>query len=187
MRHFIKVILFKLKQYKNIKQLSKVKNVNIQKPFNIPDIENIQFCEDIYIGPESYIMSKGGVKIGSNVIMGPRVTIWTENHNFKSSKMVPYDEYDIPKPVSIGDNVWIGLGSQICPGAKIGDGVVIGMGSVVRGEVPPLAIVFGNPAQIIGYRDEKMYKTIIDNDGIYLKIRRKQGIKRITIECQNYN
>lgn len=71
MIRFMKVILFKLKQHKMIKQLSSTKNVDIKKPFNITDLENIQFSKYIYIGPESYIMSKGGVKLGRNVILEP--------------------------------------------------------------------------------------------------------------------
>lgn len=173
-----KLVSFKIKQHIDINKLSKYKNVNIQKPFNIPALDKIDFKEYVYIGPESYIMSKGGIKIGNNVIIGPRVTMWTENHNFNSSKMIPYDEYDIPKPIIIEDNVWIGLGCQICPGAIIGQGAIIGMGSVVRGNIPPLAIVFGNPAQIIGYRDEEVYKAILKNKGFYYQIKKETGLQR---------
>jgi acetyltransferase-like isoleucine patch superfamily enzyme len=130
-------------------------------------------------------MSKGGVDIGNNVIIGPKVTMWTENHNFNSSKMIPYDEYDIPKPITIGDNVWIGLGVFICPGTKIGEGAIVGMGSVIRGDIPPLAIVFGNPAQIIGYRDEKLYRDIIENEGFYLKNKKEMNIERKNIVDMN--
>ncbi len=52
----------------------------------------------------------------------------------------------------IGNDVWIGYGALILPGAQIGDGVIVGAGSVVRGKVPPYAIVMGNPAQVQRFR-----------------------------------
>lgn len=82
--------------------------------------ENIYIGKNVYIGPGAFIMAKGGLRIGDNVIIGPKLTVWTENHNFKSEKMIPYDKDNILKPVIIESNVWIGLGVNLCPGAKIG-------------------------------------------------------------------
>lgn len=52
----------------------------------------------------------------------------------------------------IGNDVWIGYGAMILPGARIGNGAIIGAGSVVRGEIPPYAIVTGNPAEVRRFR-----------------------------------
>ncbi|MTH97338.1 CatB-related O-acetyltransferase [Roseibium sp. RKSG952] len=52
----------------------------------------------------------------------------------------------------IGNDVWIGFGAMILPGARIGNGAIIGAGSVVRGEIPPYAIVTGNPAEVRRFR-----------------------------------
>jgi acetyltransferase-like isoleucine patch superfamily enzyme len=60
----------------------------------------------------------------------------------------PYSKGD----VVIGNDVWIGYNVTILSGVTIGDGAVIGAGSVVSGDVPPYAIVAGNPAQVIRYR-----------------------------------
>ncbi len=54
--------------------------------------------------------------------------------------------------VTIGSDVWIGEGSIILPGARVGHGAIIGAGAIVRGDIPPFAIVAGNPAQIVRYR-----------------------------------
>ena len=61
------------------------------------------------------------------------------------------------QPVSIGENCWIGARSILCPGVKIDEGAVVGAGSVVVKSVPKCAIVGGNPAKIIGYRDIDLY------------------------------
>lgn len=62
------------------------------------------------------------------------------------------------KPVIIGNDVWIGDSAILLPGTKIGNGVIVGAGAVVRGVVPEYAIIIGNPAQIIGYREDRSIK-----------------------------
>lgn len=65
----------------------------------------------------------------------------------------------------IGSDVWIGIETLLMPGIKIGDGAVIGAGSVVVKDVPPYAVVGGNPARVLKYR---FHQDIIDE---LLKIR----------------
>jgi acetyltransferase-like isoleucine patch superfamily enzyme len=62
----------------------------------------------------------------------------------------------IPKPVKIGNSVWIGAGAMILPGVTIGDGAVIAAGAIVRDDVPPLSIAVGNPASVV--RRSKTFK-----------------------------
>jgi maltose O-acetyltransferase len=96
------------------------------------------------------------VTIGDDVMMGPDVLIFTRNHRF-SRLDIPMIQQgsSAPKPVVIGDDVWIGERSMILPGVTIGKGAIIVAGSVVRGDVPELAIVTGNPATVIGYRESR--------------------------------
>ena len=97
----------------------------------------------------------GPVMIGKDVMMASEVIILTANHTF--------DRLDIPmrlqgardvKPVRIGDDVWIGMRSIILPGVQIGRGAVIGAGAVVTKDVPEYAVVGGNPAKVIKFRNE---------------------------------
>jgi len=107
-------------------------------------------------------MRGGGVRIGKFCHIAKGLTIYSHNHNWHSNEFIPYDNKDIKRPVEIGDCVWIGCNVTIAPGSQIGDGVIISSGSVVFGEIPRCAIIRGNPAQVIGYRDidtfDKLYK-----------------------------
>ncbi len=92
----------------------------------------------------------------------------TSNHNY-TGELLPYDAAYIAKEVTIGENVWIGSDVTILPGVTIGEGCVIGACSVVTKDVPSLAIIGGNPAKIIKYRDAEKYRRLKENDCIYLK------------------
>lgn len=106
-------------------------------------------------------------EIGRFCSISDNVTIGAENHpqNWVSTSPAFYYGRDsIPKNLAslkfdskleetvIGNDVWIGRGSFIKGGIKVGDGAIIGMGSIVTKDVPPYAIVAGNPARIIKYR-----------------------------------
>ena len=78
--------------------------------------------------------------------------IITQNHNYEGEK-IPYDETFVLKDVTIGDYVWFGNRVTVVGAVTIGEGAIIAAGSVVVKDVPPLAIVGGNPAKIIKYRD----------------------------------
>lgn len=91
--------------------------------------------------------------IGDYVMMGPDVYIFTVNHE-TSDTLIPMKKQGntTVRGVTIGNDVWIGARSIILPGIKIGDGAIIGAGSVVTKDVPPYAVVGGNPAKILKYR-----------------------------------
>ncbi|HWE49992.1 MAG TPA: DapH/DapD/GlmU-related protein [Bryobacteraceae bacterium] len=105
------------------------------------------------IGPDSFIDS--GTIIGDDVMMGRDVLIYTRNHAMAGTD-VPMREqgYGPVAPVTIGDDVWIGARVIILPGVTIGSGSVLGAGAVVSKNVPPFAIVVGNPGVVIRYRDQ---------------------------------
>lgn len=133
--------------------------------------QNMSIADHVYIGPEPYIFARGGISIETNVILAPRVTIHTTNHNYDSDKMLPYDNNSFLAPVKIEKNVWIGSDVIICPGVTIGEGSVVAMGSVVTKDIPKLSIVGGNPAQIIKSRDPEIYKKLDQNEQYYLKLK----------------
>lgn len=88
------------------------------------------------------------VEIGNNCLLAPRVCIYTATQSLSAHDRNMGREYG--KPVTIGDNVWIGGNSVILPGVTIGDDAVVGAGAVVTRDVPAGTIVAGNPARIIG-------------------------------------
>jgi len=77
---------------------------------------------------------------------GHKVMMNTPENRFKS--------VDVPRPILIEDDVWIGINSIILPGVKIGRGAVISANSVVKHDVQPLTIVGGNPAVILKMREQ---------------------------------
>lgn len=121
------------------------------------DVTKFQIHPTSHLKSDTFIESSGGVTIGKYFHVGRGLTIFSSNHNYVSEKSIPYDDIDILKPVNIGDCVWIGANVSIVPGVTIGEGAVVGMGAVVTCDVPKGAIVGGNPAKVIGYRDMESY------------------------------
>lgn len=105
------------------------------------------------------IVGHGSVKIGNYFHSGVECMIITSNHNYEGDK-IPYDEKIITKEIVIGDCVWLGNRVTIVGNVNIGDGAIIAAGSVVVKNVPNYAIVGGNPAQIIKYRNENHYRQL---------------------------
>jgi maltose O-acetyltransferase len=97
-------------------------------------------------------MIQSNVKIGSYVIMGPDVKIYSRNHIFSSLEMPIALQGKERKETRIGDDVWIGANVIVLPGVDIGDHCVIGAGAVVTKSMPAYAIIGGVPARQIGSR-----------------------------------
>lgn len=116
-----------------------------------------------------FFVGNAGIKIGNNVAIAFNNTFITNNHNYKSDKLLPFDEMNFSYPIEVGNNVWIGLGCIVLCGVKIGDGAVIAAGSVLTKSVPECAIVAGNPAKIVGWRDKDVFNKLVEN-GDFLKI-----------------
>lgn len=134
------------------------------KHFEIRHPENLFIGNQTAITGDCFINAYGGVKIGNYCHIAKGLTIYSHNHNWKSESFIPYDEKSIKKPVYIGNCVWIGANVTISPGAEIEDGVIISTGSVVFGHIPRCAIIRGNPAQIVGYRDINMFN-LLEKEG----------------------
>ncbi len=131
---------------------------DVCRNFHIVHPQHLSIGVGTVLNGDCYINAQGGVKIGSHCHIGKGLTLLSSNHNFRSENAIPYDENDILKPVEIGDAVWIGANVSISPGSRIGDGAIIALGAIVRGEVRACAIVAGNPAQVVGWRDSEIFK-----------------------------
>lgn len=104
------------------------------------------------ISARAYFAGQGGITIGNDVIMGPNVQIFSENHAFADPGLTIKEQGVIKDPVVIGNNCWIGGGATILAGVHIGDGCVVAAGSVVTKSVAANSIVAGVPAKVIKSR-----------------------------------
>lgn len=112
------------------------------------------------------IRENGNVIIGNNISFAKGCLILTGNHDYK--KGLPYSDENIYRDVVIEDNVWIGQNVTILGGVTIGEGAIIQAGSVVVFDVPPLALVGGNPAKAFKYRDKLEYEKLKNNNQIHI-------------------
>ena len=126
-------------------------NVNIEKGAVITSTMEVGDRSGVGINAKMH----GKVVIGKDVMMGPECIVYTRNHAFADTT-IPMCEQGIleEKPVIIGDDVWIGGRVIILPGVKVGSHSIIGAGAVVTKDVPDYAIVGGNPAKVIKYRNQ---------------------------------
>lgn len=132
---------------------------------------NISIGNNVWIGEKCrFSGASGKITIGNNIAFGPEVVIWAGSHNYYNPELLPYDHSDITKSVVIEDNVWICCRACIIPGVTIGEGAVVAMGAVVTKDVPPGAVVGGNPAKILKYRDmDKYYQLKRENKFLHFK------------------
>lgn len=109
--------------------------------------------QDAYFGNEKNFKSLN--RILTIVLMGEDVLFLGGGHNIDRTD-IPMGEQGNkePSPLHIAGDVWIGARTIVLPGCKrIGHGAVIGAGPVVTKDVPDWAVVGGNPARVIRYRN----------------------------------
>ena len=114
--------------------------------------EGLKIGNNSSIGPFAYIGCSGYIEIGDNVIMGPRVGIFAENHHYDNIR-IPIKEQGVQRSfVKIEDDCWIASNVIILAGVTVGRGSVIASGSIVTKDVPPNSVVAGVPAKVIKSR-----------------------------------
>ena len=112
--------------------------------------ENIQkgvLCDpgDNY---NNYIQANNGIIFGSNIELGPGVSIISSNHKSNNLR-----EHTKEKPIKIGNNVWIGANSTVLPEISIGNNVIIGANSLVNKDIPSNSIAVGNPCKVVKQKE----------------------------------
>ena len=107
-----------------------------------------------------FINGGGNVTIGNYCHSGMQCMIITQNHNYDTDNLIPFGIKYNYKDVIIDDYAWLGRRVTILPGTHIGEGAIIQAGAVVHGEIPPCAIVGGNPAKVFKYRDIEHFKKL---------------------------
>lgn len=119
----------------------------VNPPFYCDYGTNIQVGKNFFANYNCMIIDVARVRIGDNCQMAPNVAIYTAGHPIHPVSRNSMYEYG--KEVTIGDNVWIGGNTVICPGVHIGDNVVIGAGSVVTKDIPDWTVAAGNPCRVL--------------------------------------
>lgn len=111
----------------------------------------IDYGKPVAIGKRCFIQQcctffgRGGITIGDDVFIGPKVNLITINHDPDPDNR----SATFGRPIVIEDKVWIGINATILPGVRIGYGAIVGAGSVVTKDVPAMTVVAGNPAKIV--------------------------------------
>ena len=100
-----------------------------------------------YLNADTVIACASRITIGKGAAIARGVYVYdSDHHRLLDGTGV---QTNIPKPISIGDKVWIGVGAMVLKGVTIGDGAVIAAGAVVTRDVPPRCMAAGNPARVI--------------------------------------
>lgn len=108
---------------------------------------NITVGDCFFANYDCVFLDVAPITIGSNVLLGPRVGLYTAGHPIAAS--VRSTGLEFGAPITLEDNVWIGGGVSVCPGVTIGAGSVIAAGAVVTRDVPPGVVAGGNPCRVL--------------------------------------
>lgn len=123
------------------------RGVLIEQPFFCDYGYNIEVGENFYANTNCVILDAAKVRFGDNVFIAPNCGFYTAGHPFDVERRNSGLEY--ARPITVGDNVWIGAQVCVLPGVSIGDNCVIGAGSVVNKDIPAGSLAVGNPCRVI--------------------------------------
>jgi maltose O-acetyltransferase len=122
-------------------------NVYIEPPFTCDYGTYTHLGHDVYMNFGCVILDCNHVRIGNHCMLAPNVHIYAATHPVDPVQRLQPPELGFP--LTIGNNVWIGGGSIICPNVTIGDNTTIGAGSVVTKDIPANVVAAGNPCRVI--------------------------------------
>ncbi|MEV5457846.1 sugar O-acetyltransferase [Streptomyces cellulosae] len=120
-------------------------DVEIRPPLYVDYGGNITVGARTFVNYHLTALDVAAITIGEDCQIGPNVQLLTPTHPVEPQPR--RDKLEAARPITIGDNVWIGGGAIVCPGVTIGDNAVIGAGAVVTKDVPANVVAVGNPAR----------------------------------------
>lgn len=123
------------------------KEFYIEQPFYCDYGYNITLGENFYSNVNLVILDGAKVTFGDNVFIAPNCGFHTAGHPLDAERRNAGLEY--ARPITVGNNVWIGAGVNVLPGVTIGDNCVIGAGSVVNRDIPSGSLAVGNPCRVV--------------------------------------
>ena len=125
----------------------------INQPFYCDYGSNIRVGRRFFANFNFTVLDEALVTIGDDCFIGPNVSIYTACHSTDPVERNSRREW--AKPVTIGDNVWIGGSVTILPGVTIGSNVTIGAGSVVVKDIPDGCVAVGNPCRVVKFLEKE--------------------------------
>ncbi|MFE0317214.1 sugar O-acetyltransferase [Streptomyces albogriseolus] len=120
-------------------------DVEIRPPLYVDYGSNITVGARTFVNYHLTALDVAAITIGEDCQIGPNVQLLTPTHPVEPGPR--RDKLEAARPITIGDNVWIGGGAIVCPGVTIGDNTVIGAGAVVTKDIPANVVAVGNPAR----------------------------------------
>ncbi|GGG26241.1 sugar O-acetyltransferase [Pontibacter amylolyticus] len=124
----------------------------LQPPFYCDYGYNMVVGDRVFFNFNCVVLDVMEVRIGSRTLFGPNVQVYTATHPM--DHQIRASGVENARPISIGEDVWIGGSVVICPGVTIGDRSVIGAGSVVTKDIPADVFAAGNPCRVIRHLDK---------------------------------
>lgn len=120
-------------------------NFNLLAPLYTDFGRNIRVGKGVFINHSCEFMDRGGITIGDGALIGPKVNLITISHPED-----PEQRHSTwTAPITIGNNVWIGVAATILPGVTIGDNTIVAANAVVTRSMPANAMVAGMPARVV--------------------------------------
>ena len=108
---------------------------------------NIEIGDNFFANHNMVILDGAKVVFGDNVFIGPNCGFYTAEHPLDAARR--NKGLETARPITVGDNVWIGGGVTVLPGVTIGEGAIVAAGAVVTKDVPPRTVVAGVPARVV--------------------------------------
>lgn len=122
------------------------KGFEVIAPFWCDYGRNIFAGDHLFLNFNTVILDEARVKFGDNVFVAPNCGFYTAGHPLDAARRNQGLEY--ARPITIGDNVWIGANTTVLPGVTIGSNTVIGAGSVVTHDIPDGVVATGAPCRV---------------------------------------
>ena len=147
------ILLFKFFKFLKLRDIISGHSFHIAYPFHISKKNFLHVGNHVYVGPNANFRANTILK--DYAMLAPNVSFVGGDHKVVTTdKRIRYSGRDEFKTITVGEDVWIGFGAIIMQGVQIGDGAVVAAGSVVTKDIEPGAIVGGNPAKFIKWRNE---------------------------------
>ena len=126
----------------------------VRNPCTVVEPNKVKIGKNSIVMNNALMMASGGIEIGDCTMVAAHAKLISNDHDLYDRKILTL------LPIKIGNHVWVGAGATILKGVTVGDHAIIGGGSVVTKDVPPYAVVVGNPARVVKYLEPEKFEGI---------------------------